>query len=214
MRNIKTIKVPLTFNDVRLKEIAKWDEKQYNDIHIVHLFSGMEKKELRELPQNAIEQTAAHLRKILASPTQNHIERLKIDGKEYGFIKDWSALTAGEYVDILSYLNEPLINCTKLMAIWFRPIVDEWNNGYAIEKYEGTKNHEVFNEVSASHFYGALGFFLTSMSISVITSLQFLEGEIIDSLMKFREKKTKKRTIKERLLEKRSKLSLDGTITL
>ena len=212
MGKTKTIKVPLTFNDVKLNEIAKWDEKQYNDVHLVHMFSGMEKDELRKLPQTAIEQTGEHLRKILASPTQEHVERLKIGGKEYGFIKDWSELSGGEYVDTLSYLDEPLKNCSKLMAVWFRPIVDEWDGGYAIEEYKGTKHHGVFSEVSASHFYGALGFFLTIMTSSVITSLQFLEEEVRDSLMKT--EKTKKRTLIGRLLGKRFKPSLDGTITL
>lgn len=176
MAKKETIRVPLTFEDIPLSSIGKWDEVDYSDIHLVHLFSNMDKSTLRTLPVKAIEQTAQHLRKILSTPTEEHVQTITIDGVKYGFIKDWKELTAGEYVDIAQYVEEPLRNATKLMSIFYRPIVEEWENGHSIQAYEGTKGHEVFNDVSASYFYGAIGFFLSTMMDSAITSLQYLES--------------------------------------
>lgn len=178
MANKKTITVPLTFEDIPLRCIAVWDELQYEDIRLVHIFSGMKTGELRELPQSAVEKTAEHLRKILSSPTQVEPDRLKIDGVEYGFITDWSNLTSGEYVDICQYVEDPLKNATKIMAILFRPIIEDWGDGYKIKAYNGTNNHRAFNEVSASYLYGAISFFLSTMISSAITSLQSLESQV------------------------------------
>jgi hypothetical protein len=178
--NKKIIKVPLTFNDIDIKTISTWDEKDYMDIQLVHIFSGMDKKVLRTLPISAIEKTSAHLRLILSKPTQENPERLIIDGVEYGFIKDWKSLTAGEYVDIAHYVEDPLKNASKIMSILYRPITEEWKGGYKIEDYEGTSNHEIFNDVLATYFYGAIGFFLSTMMDSVITSLQYLENQAIE----------------------------------
>ncbi len=185
MANKKKISVPLTFNDIPLVDLAKWDEKEYMDLQLVHIFSGMSRDELRTLPQSHIETTSVHLRKMLSTPSQVHTKRLTIKGTEYGFINDWTELTSGEYVDICQYVEEPLINATKLMAIFYRPILEDWGStnpegaGYKIAPYKGTKGHEIFNDVSASNFYGAIDFFLSTIMDSAITSLQYLESQAI-----------------------------------
>ena len=171
--------MPLTFSDIELKDISVWDEREYSDLQIVSIFSDMDKSELRELPVDALDKASAHLRKILETPTQDHPKRIKIGEIEYGFIQDWTELTGGEYIDMCKYIEEPLKHATKIMAILYRPIVEDWTTGFSIAPYKGTKNHEVFNEVSASYYYGAIGFFLLIMTDSVLTSLQYLEHQIV-----------------------------------
>ena len=156
MGDIKTIELPLTFNQIELKDISRWNEKAFNHLHLVHIFSGISKEVLLTLPVEAVAESSRHLQQILSEPIQEFRDSFKIDKQEYGFIPNWGELTAGEYVDMSKYLEDPLVNATKLMAIWYRPVADKEGDRYTIEAYNGTKNHDVFNSTSASNFYGAL----------------------------------------------------------
>ena len=63
---------------------------------------------------------------------------IEIDGKRYGFHPDLESITLGEYADIETFIkNDIQEHLPELMAVLYRPIVEEKNGLYTIEAYDG-----------------------------------------------------------------------------
>ena len=176
------LEIPLTFDDVTLRQLQKYGEGEGSDMQKVVSFSGKAEDELRELPVKAIKTAAEHIDKVMLTPTQRHYPVINVSGKEYGFIPDWDNFTAGEYADITTYLDNPVDNCHKIAAILYRPITRRVGSRYDIEEYNGTKRASDMLEMSAGQFYGMVAFFLISRREYAITTLKFLDLEILKTL--------------------------------
>lgn len=106
----------------------------------------------------------------------NEVHEFKIrftwDGVEYGFI-NLDKLTPAEWIDIAAYTNDAYGNADRLMAIFYRPIINKLGDMYSIEKYGGTDKYvEVMRDVDYRYFMGALVFFWTlGISLSNATHI-------------------------------------------
>ena len=172
------LEIPLTFDDVTLKQLQIYGEGEGSNMQKVLGFSGMPEDEARKLPVSAIKSAAEHIDKVMLTPMQTHYPIITIGGKEYGFIPDWSKFSAGEYADLTTYLENPTDNCHKVASVLYRPITRRSGKRYDIEEYNGTAEADKMLEMSAGDFYGMLAFFLTSRSEYALTTLKFLDREI------------------------------------
>ena len=84
------------------------------------------------------------------------IQRFIHNGKEYGFIPNLDEITAGEYIDLDSFLKDES-TYNKAISVLYRPILNKRKDLYNIEEYNGS--HEDFNTLSLEIALGSMLFF-------------------------------------------------------
>ena len=87
---------------------------------------------------------------------------IEVEGKRYGFHPNLEEITLGEYADIETMIkNDIEKNMPEVMAILYRPIVEEKNDVYTIEAYDGdiSIRAEQMKKMSAEQVQSALLFF-------------------------------------------------------
>ena len=125
-------------------------------------FSDIPKKLVREL---SIRDVAVIMSKIaeLQSEQSTLLKKvIKINGIEYGMHPNLDSITLGEYADIESFIKAGLEkNMPEVMAVLYRPIVDEENDVYTIEAYDGdiSIRAEQMKKMAAEQVQSALLFF-------------------------------------------------------
>jgi hypothetical protein len=103
---------------------------------------------------------------------------IKVNGKEYGFEPNLSAMSYGAYVDISKYGQLTIDdNWAKIMAILYRPITDKKGDMYSIETYKGEIDDKLFLEVGMDVQFGALFFFVNLLMDLLKGTLKSLKVE-------------------------------------
>jgi hypothetical protein len=142
-------------------------------------------KELSNIPKDLINQlelkdVALIMGKVaeLQQKQNSSLKRIiEIDGKRYGFHPDLDSITLGEYADIESFIKADIQkNLPELCAVLYRPIVEEKNDIYTIEAYDGSISirAEEMRKMSAEQVQSALVFFwhfVTVLSMTMESSL-------------------------------------------
>ena len=125
---------------------------------------------LSDIPKNLLSQlelkdVAVLMGKIaeLQEKQDSSLKRIiEIEGKRYGFHPNLDDITLGEFADIETFVKNDIDNnLPELMAVLYRPIVEEKNNIYIIEAYDGNISirAEEMKKMSAEQVQSALVFF-------------------------------------------------------
>jgi len=114
------------------------------------------------MPQKLIEAAQTHIDGLLTQETARFEKVVQIDGKRYGFIPDWDAFTAGEWIDMETYLSDFWKNAHKIVSVLYREVTYELGDRYEIEKYTAKEDASIFEEMSAELVSGMLLFFWTT----------------------------------------------------
>ena len=119
-----------------------------------------------EIPSKEELQDVAVIMSRIAEMQQEQDSSLKriiqVEGKRYGFHPDLSSITLGEWADIDTFIKKDIEkNLPEVMAVLYRPIVEEKNNVYTIDAYDGdiTIRAEQFKKMVAEQVQSALVFF-------------------------------------------------------
>lgn len=158
--------VPTSLNEITLnqylhfRKLAK-DYAEHEDfltLSLVTIFCNItieQAKALEVADYNDIVQT---LTKAISEKPQFQ-ERFFLDGIEYGFIPNLDKMTAGEYIDLDTYLSDEA-TYYEAMAVCYRPITEKFSNMYQTEKYEGAdKYKQKLVNMPAGIALGAVVFF-------------------------------------------------------
>lgn len=163
----------------QFRTISKWsDVTLANWIKLINLNAETKSEEaletiteLSNIPKDLISQLElkdisvimsriGELQKEENSSLQRMIE---VNGKRYGFHPDLDSITLGEYADVETFIKNGIEqNLPELMAILYRPIVEETESGiYTIEAYDGNISirAEEMKKMSAEQVQSALVFF-------------------------------------------------------
>ena len=137
------------------KLISSWSDVDYSTwLKLIDFQEGNKTEEsletiaaLSNIPKDLIKQLelsdvvaimnkVAELQQEQDTVLKNIIE---IGGKRYGFHPDLDSITLGEWSDIELYIKKDIEkNLPEVMAILYRPIVEETDTGkYTIEAYDG-----------------------------------------------------------------------------
>ena len=127
---------------------------------------------LSDIPKNLLSQlelkdVAVIMGKIaeLQDKQNSSLKRvIEIEGKRYGFHPNLDDITLGEFADIETFVKNDIDNnLPELMAILYRPIVEEKNDIYIIEAYDGNISirAQEMKKMSAEQVQSALVFFYT-----------------------------------------------------
>ena len=103
------------------------------------------------------------------------VRKIKVDKKEYGFIPNLDEITLGEYADIEQFMTLGVEkNLHNIMAVLYRPIVEQEGETYSIQAYGETDmkvRAEKFKKMNAQQVQEALVFFWTFVN-SFLKTLQ------------------------------------------
>jgi hypothetical protein len=166
------------------KLIRSWKEVTLEKwIKLVDFHNGTKSKEaqdtiaaLSNIPKDLINQleirdVALIMGKIseLQAKQNSSLKRIiEIEGKRYGFHPNLDEITLGEYADIETFVKNGIEqNLPKLMAILYRPLVEEKNNIYTIKAYDGdiSIRAEEMRKMSAEQVQSALVFFWSFVEV-------------------------------------------------
>ena len=155
------LKLPHRWSDLSLGELQVMMTSE-NPLERVSACSGKSVAQLRKMPQKLLEAAGEHIDNLLTQETARFEKVLEMDGKRFGFIPDWDAFTAGEWIDLEGYMDDFWKNAHKVMAILFREVTYELGESYEIKKYTAKEDASTFEEMPADLVSGTLLFFWTT----------------------------------------------------
>ena len=172
------IKIKKQGKTKEFKLISKWEDVTLEKwLKLIDFHKGTKCKEAQEtiaalsnIPKDLIKQlelkdVAVIMSKLseLQAKQDSSLKRIvEINGKRYGFHPNLDEITLGEYADIETMIkNDIEKNMPEVCAILYRPIVEENNDVYTIEAYDGniTIRAEEMKKMSAEQVQSALVFF-------------------------------------------------------
>jgi len=175
------------------KLINKWEDvtlEKWIKLVDYHKLSKSEEaletiKELSNIPKNLIKELeikdiAVIMSKVaeLQQKQDSSLKRIiEIDGKRYGFHPRLDEITLGEWSDLETMIKMDVEkHLPEVMAILYRPIVEEQNDIYTIKAYDGdiTIRAEQMKQMSAEQVQSALRFFFALGKELLLTLPSFL----------------------------------------
>jgi len=177
------------------KLISSWEDVTLEKwLKLIDFHNGTKTKEAEEtiaalsnIPKDLIKQLElkdvavimGKLAELQAKQDSSLKKIIEIDGVRYGFHPNLDEMTLGEYADLETMIkNDIEKNMPEVIAILFRPIVEEQNNIYTIEAYDGniTIRAEQMKKMSAEQVQSALVFFYNlGKELSLILPLYLME---------------------------------------
>ena len=177
----------------QFKLISSWEEVTLEKwLKLIDYQKGTKSEEAKEtiaalstIPKDLIVQLELKdiamlmnsLSKIQAKQDSSLKRIIEVQGNRYGFHPNLDEITLGEYADIETYVKIGIENhLPELMAILYRPIVEEKNNVYTIEAYDGNISirTEIMKKMSAEQVQSALVFFYHLGTLLSLTSESYL----------------------------------------
>jgi len=155
------LRLPHRWSDLTLGELQVMMTSE-NHLERISICTGQSVEKLRTMPQKLIEAATAHLDKLLTQETARFEKVLEIGGKRFGFVPDWDAFTAGEWIDLETYLEDFWKNAHKVMSVLFREVTYELGDKYEVKKYTAKEDASLFEEMPADLVSGTLLFFWTT----------------------------------------------------
>ena len=175
------------------KLINKWEDvtlEKWIKLVDYHKLSKSEEaletiKELSNIPKNLIKELeikdiAVIMSKVaeLQQKQDSSLKRIiEIDGKRYGFHPRLDEITLGEWSDLETMIKMDVEkHLPEVMAILYRPIVEEQNDIYTIKAYDGdiSIRAEQMKKMSAEQVQSALVFFYILGNELLLTLPSFL----------------------------------------
>ena len=155
------LRLPHRWSDLTLGELQVMMTSE-NQLERISICTGQSVDKLRTMPQKLIEAATAHLDQLLTQETARFEKVLEIGGKRFGFVPDWDAFTAGEWIDLEAYLEDFWKNAHKVMSVLFREVTYELGEKYEVKKYTAKEDASIFEEMPADLVSGTLLFFWTT----------------------------------------------------
>lgn len=164
------LKVPLTYEDVSVRMIQSARLAQDDTSYVAAFLDGRH-SDIKEIPKVAVQKAYAHLRSICDDPQSTFVSKFEYDGKAYGFVPNWEQFTAGEYIDMERYAQDPVAHAHELLSLLYRPITEEFEDSYAVAPYSAVEDSSPFLEMPAALFNGAMLFFWT-IRVDLLSNMQ------------------------------------------
>ena len=159
--------------------------------------------ELSDIPKDLIKQlelkdVAAIMSRMseMQQEQKNLFKRvIEIEGQRYGFHPDLNSITLGEWADLETFMQMDMEKkLPEIMSILYRPVVQEKNDVYTIEAYDGdiSIRTEIMKKMSAEQVQSALVFFYHFVSVLLLTMPSYLIQELKETKMPLQQNPSQK----------------------
>ena len=173
------LRLPHRWSDLTLGELQVMMTSE-NQLERISACTGKSVDKLRNMPQKLIEAAGAHIDQLLTQETARFEKVVEMDGKRFGFVPDWDAFTAGEWIDLENYLEDFWKNAHKVMAVLFREVTYELGEKYEVKKYTAKEDASIFEEMPADLVSGTLLFFWTTRN-ELLLDMKFSLLEVAEA---------------------------------
>lgn len=166
---VKEFKLISKWEDVTLEKwLALIDFHKLNKSkeaeETIAALSNIPKKLIKELELKDVAVIMSKISELQQKQNSSLKRVIEIEGKRYGFHPDLDSITLGEWSDLETMIK---LNVEKhlpeVMAILYRPIIEEQNDIYTIKAYDGNISirAEQMKKMAAEQVQSALVFFYT-----------------------------------------------------
>jgi hypothetical protein len=139
--------IPETFSDITVEQYQKFFRIAENNAHgdflnqkTIEILCNTQHANL--IPFNEVQDILQSIEQIFKSKPK-HLQKIKIDNIEFGFIPDLDKMSFGEFIDINNYIDN-VEDFHKALAVLYRPITTKLKGMYLIEDYKGS---EVYSQL-------------------------------------------------------------------
>ena len=181
------IKIPETLREITLEQYQKFDKlvsnnepSEFVNQKTIEIFCNIDLKDIAKIRIADVNDILSHLNALLQIKPK-YIPTFKLSGLEYGFIPKLEDITAGEFIDLETYMSDTQ-TLHKAMAVLFRPITNKTKNLYQIEPYENSdKYSEVLKSMPLDVVLGSIVFFYHLHNDCVIGLKDYIQKEVNQS---------------------------------
>ena len=164
---VKEFNLIKSWEDVTLENWTKLishknNTKSSEALAVIEELSNIPKDIIKKLELSDIGVIMSRIGQLQAQSDDRLKRIIEIDGKRYGFHPDLDSITLGEYADIETFIKMNIDqHLPEVMAILYRPVVEEKNDIYTIEAYDGEikLRTEEMKKMSSEQVQSALVFF-------------------------------------------------------
>ena len=163
----KEFKLINKWSDVTLKSWIKLVDytngtKSSEALNTIAELSNIPKELIKQLELSDIAVIMNRVAELQQKQNSSLKRVIELEGKRYGFHPNLDEITLGEWADLETFIKDDIEkNLPEVMAILYRPIVEEKNKVYTIEAYDGNISirTEIMKNMSAEQVQSALVFF-------------------------------------------------------
>lgn len=137
------VNVPTHINDITLTQFQRYSKINTDDqdeeflMHkTIEIFCDVDIKVVSQFPVKDAKDIVEDIHAVL-DQTVKFTDRFTMDGIEYGFIPDLSAMSLGEYIDLEDGLKDTK-EFHKAAAVMFRPVIKSFKELYTIDGYDAS----------------------------------------------------------------------------
>ena len=164
---VKEFNLINSWDDVNLETWTKLinhksKSKSKEALSVISELSNIPKDIINKLDLSTVATIMGRIGELQSKANQSLTRIIEIEGTRYGFHPDLDCITLGEYADIETFIKMDIDkHLPEVMAILYRPIVEEKNGIYTIEAYDGQikLRTEEMKKMSSQEVQNALVFF-------------------------------------------------------
>ena len=141
------VSVPTHINDITLLQFQKYSKINTEDqdeeflIHkTIEIFCNVDIRVVSQFPIKDAKEIVEDIHTVL-DQTVKFTDRFTLEGVEYGFIPDLSAMSLGEYIDLEDGLKDTK-EFHKAAAVMYRPVVKSFKELYTIDGYDASLDRQ------------------------------------------------------------------------
>ena len=188
---VKSFKLISSWSDVTLEKWLKLVDfhngtKSNEALETIAELSNIPKDLISQLELRDIVVMMGSISELQAKQDSSLKRIIEIEGKRYGFHPNLDEITLGEYADLEQFIKLGIEkHLPEIVAVLYRPIVEEKNDVYTIEAYDGdiSIRAEEMKKMSAEQVQSALVFFYHFVSVLLMTSQSSLTTRLKEMKM-------------------------------
>ena len=188
---VKSFKLISSWSDVTLEKWLKLVDfhngtKSNEALETIAELSNIPKDLITQLELRDIAVMMGSISELQAEQDSSLKRIIEIEGKRYGFHPNLDEITLGEYADLEQFIKLGIEkHLPEIVAVLYRPIVEENNGVYTIAAYDGdiSIRAEEMKKMSAEQVQSALVFFYHFVSVLLMTSQSSLTTRLKEMKM-------------------------------
>lgn len=160
--------VPSSLEDITLIQYQEYNQEiearkdlpdadEYLRIKKIEIFCKLTREQVMMIEYSSIDDISNILDEILQRQP-SLTEKFTTDGIKFGWLPELDKMTYGELLDLNNNISD-WSSMHVAMGVLYRPIKNEANSLYNIEKYEGDKYHKQLRNMPLSAVIGSMVFF-------------------------------------------------------
>lgn len=176
------VTIPTSLSEIKLSQYQRFvkimadnEEGEFLSLKMIEIFcnvgldvaNGMKRKDLNE---------AVSIISELFTKVPALVKQFEMEGKKFGFIPNLDEMSQGEYIDLDTYSTiENWQEMHRVMAILYRPIIQQSKEKYLIEAYEtSSKYAEAMKDLPLDIALSAVVFFYRLGNDCLISTMDYL----------------------------------------